>query len=45
MAWVQNAEGQRSVWVAAAPEYRARRVALWAKDDGQDVGDLAFAAD
>jgi dipeptidyl aminopeptidase/acylaminoacyl peptidase len=45
VAWVQNAEGARSIWVAAAPDYRARRVAVWEKDDGQDLSDLAFAAD
>ena len=45
VAWVQNAEGARSVWIASAPDYRARRVALFANDDGQDVSGLAFAAD
>ena len=45
VAWVQNAAGERSIWVAAAPAYAARRVVTFAGDDGQELAELAFAAD
>ena len=45
VAWVQNAEGARSIWVAEAPQYTANRVANFAADDGQELSDLAFSAD
>jgi dipeptidyl aminopeptidase/acylaminoacyl peptidase len=41
-AWTQDADGQRSVWVAAAPDYRARKVASFDADDGQEVAELRF---
>lgn len=45
VAWVHNAEGARSIWIAAAPSYAARRVVNFAADDGQELSQLAFAAD
>lgn len=45
VAWVQNAQGLRSVWVAEAPDYAARRVADFATDDGQELSELAFSSD
>ncbi len=45
VAWVQNAEGARSIWVADAPQYAARRVVDFKTDDGQELSELAFTAD
>lgn len=42
VAWVQNAEGVRNIWVATAPGYAARRVTSYDADDGQDLTDLAW---
>jgi dipeptidyl aminopeptidase/acylaminoacyl peptidase len=41
-AWTQDALGQRSVFVAAAPDYRARKVAGFDSDDGQEITELSF---
>ena len=45
VAWVHNTEGARSIVVAAAPAYAARRVVHFGADDGQEVAQLAFSAD
>lgn len=45
VAWVFNARGARNVWVAEPPDYKARQMTDYAKDDGQDLGELAWAAD
>lgn len=37
VAWVHNTEGARSIIVAAAPAYAARRVVHFGADDGQEV--------
>ena len=45
VAWVQNAEGVRNVWVAEAPDYRGRQITSYTEDDGQDVSSLRFTPD
>lgn len=45
VAWVHNTEGVRSIWMAAAPAYAARRVVDFGTDDGQELSQLAFSAD
>jgi dipeptidyl aminopeptidase/acylaminoacyl peptidase len=45
VAWVMNVEGVRNVWIATAPEYRGRPLTRYLRDDGQEIGDLAFAPD
>jgi dipeptidyl aminopeptidase/acylaminoacyl peptidase len=45
VAWVANIGGARNVWVASAPEYRGRALTSNTEDDGQEIGDLAFASD
>ena len=47
-AWVFNAEGKRNVCVAepsANGGYSARQLTSYSQDDGQDVGELAWAPD
>ncbi len=45
VAWVQNAEGVRNIWVAEAPTYEGRQITQYAEDDGQEVGNLQFTID
>lgn len=44
-AWVQNAAGVRNIFLASAPEYEAKAVTKYAKDDGQELAGLAFTPD
>lgn len=44
-AWVQNDKGVRNIWVAAPPDYRARRLTNYSADDGQAIGGLVFTPD
>jgi len=45
VAWIQNARGSRNVWVASAPDFKARQVTTFASDDGQDITTLTWAPD
>ena len=45
VAWVQNAEGVRNLWLARAPEWRGRMLTAFSADDGQELTQLAFSAD
>lgn len=44
-AWVFNTEGKRNIWIARGPEYKAKQITDYGKDDGQELGDLAFNVD
>ncbi|MBK7930297.1 MAG: S9 family peptidase [Bryobacterales bacterium] len=41
-AWVQNANGVRNLFLAAAPDYEAKAITPYTKDDGQDLSELVF---
>src|SRR6266508_2214314 len=45
LAWVFDARGARNIWIAEPPEYKGRAVTVYAGDDGQELGDLAFTPD
>jgi dipeptidyl aminopeptidase/acylaminoacyl peptidase len=45
LAWVQDAQGVRNVWVAEPPEYRGRQITHYTADDGQEVGGLEWTPD
>jgi dipeptidyl aminopeptidase/acylaminoacyl peptidase len=48
VAWVFNARGARNLWIAepaADGSYKSRQLTTYAEDDGQDLGQLAWAAD
>jgi dipeptidyl aminopeptidase/acylaminoacyl peptidase len=45
VAWVVNAEGVRNIHVASPPEYQARQLTTYTRDDGQDIGALAWTPD
>jgi len=45
IAWVQNAQGTRNIWIARAPEYRALQITNFNTDDGQEIGGLVWSPD
>lgn len=45
VAWVLIERGVRNAWVATAPEWVGRRLTPYAKEDGQEIGELAFSPD
>ncbi len=45
VAWIQNDEGERNIWVAEGPDFRGRRLTTYAGDDGQELGSLVFTPD
>ncbi|MGH9318657.1 MAG: prolyl oligopeptidase family serine peptidase [Vicinamibacteria bacterium] len=42
LAWTQNAQGKRSIWIAEAPDYRGRAIVTYDEDDGQELSQLRF---
>ena len=44
-AWVLNERGARNVWVAEAPDWKARRLTSTTADDGQELSQLQFTRD
>ena len=45
LAWVQNSEGRRNIWVAGAPEYKGRQITNYTEDDGQEISDLSISSE
>lgn len=45
VAWTFDAEGRRNVWVAEGPQFQARQLTRYDKDDGQLLGEMSFSAD
>src|ERR1044072_4168423 len=45
VAWTFDAEGRRNVWVAEGPQFQARQLTRYDRDDGQELSELAFSAD
>src|SRR5829696_184519 len=45
VAWTFDAEGRRNVWVAEGPQFQARQLTRYDRDDGQMLGEMAFSAD
>ncbi len=45
VAWVQNAEGVRNIWIAVGPEYIGRQITKYDQDDGQTLNNLQFTPD
>ena len=45
LAWIENAQGVRNVWVAEPPDYRGRQVTRYTADDGQQIGNLEWTPD
>ena len=45
VVWILNERGARNLWVAAAPDYKGRRLTSFKDDDGQDIGQISWTAD
>ena len=45
VAWLENEQGKRNVYVAAAPDWKAKRITNFATDDGEEIAELAWAPD
>jgi dipeptidyl aminopeptidase/acylaminoacyl peptidase len=45
VAWLENDEGKRNIWVAQAPDWTGRQLTSLDRDDGQEIDDLAWAPD
>ncbi len=42
IAWIENDEGERNIWVAEGPQWRGRQLTTYQGDDGQELADLTF---
>jgi dipeptidyl aminopeptidase/acylaminoacyl peptidase len=45
VVWILNERGARNLWVAAAPDYKGRRLTAFKDDDGQDIGQIQWTED
>ncbi|MDY6946532.1 MAG: prolyl oligopeptidase family serine peptidase [Pseudomonadota bacterium] len=45
VAWVVNDRGRRNVWVAHGPDFAARQLTTYDRDDGQEISSLILAED
>lgn len=45
VAWVQNNQGERNIWVAQGPDYQGRQLTYYAEDDGQALGGITWSPD
>jgi dipeptidyl aminopeptidase/acylaminoacyl peptidase len=45
IAWTFNERGVRNIYVAASPDFKARRLTTSSEDDGQELTNLSFSSD
>ena len=45
IAWIENREGERNIWVAEGPRWQGRPFTDYTGDDGQELSGLTFSAD
>jgi dipeptidyl aminopeptidase/acylaminoacyl peptidase len=45
VAWLMKEKGANNIWVAAAPDFKGRRLTTITEDDGQEIGELAWTVD
>jgi dipeptidyl aminopeptidase/acylaminoacyl peptidase len=45
IAWVLNEQGKRNIYVAEAPDFKARRLTSYMAEDGQELSGLQFSSD
>lgn len=45
IAWVLDEQGKRNIYVAEAPDFKARRLTSFQEEDGQELSGLEFSAD
>lgn len=44
IAWAFNEQGQRNIYVAEGPDFKARRLTNYTQDDGQELSSVALSA-
>jgi dipeptidyl aminopeptidase/acylaminoacyl peptidase len=44
-AWIENEQGRRNIYTAAAPDFTAHKLTSFDQDDGQEISELAWAPD
>src|SRR5882762_1031182 len=45
VAWVLDEQGKRNIYVAEAPDFKARRLTSYTEEDGQEISAIQFSAD
>src|SRR5918911_272802 len=45
IAWAFNEQGQRNIWVAEGPDWRARKITNYRMDDGQELTSVSISPD
>lgn len=40
IAWAFDARGQKNVWAAEGPDFKARQLTFYTADDGQEIGEI-----
>ena len=45
LAWAMNEQGRRNIYVAAGPQFAARRLTSYDQDDGQELTSIALSPD
>lgn len=45
IAWVFNDKGERNIFIAASPSYRAKKITSYSGDIGVDISSLTFSPD
>ena len=45
VAWIENDQGARDIWVAAGPGWESRKLTSYGRDDGQELASLTFTPD
>ncbi len=45
IAWVFNIRGERNIWVADAPDFKARQLTHYKGDDGMEIDAVAITSD
>src|SRR5215471_423754 len=45
IAWVLDEQGKRNIYVAEAPDFKARKLTSYSEEDGQELSGLQFSAD
>lgn len=45
IAWAFNERGLRNLWVAEGPDWRARQLTRYVRDDGQELTQVSLSAD
>jgi dipeptidyl aminopeptidase/acylaminoacyl peptidase len=45
IAWIQNEQGRRNVFIAAAPDFKPQKLTDFMEDDGLELSSISFSAD